>query len=210
MGSRLPFGVSETPRAENPNFPRDCHPRQARPIADIDTPRPLSDNSSGWKPSQGIALLPEVPFSFFGRKRVLMIESCDIKTGVALATAGLLGLSGWVWRDAEDRGNRAAPVWALGILLTAGTGTIIYLLHTRRLGSRFFQATALWGLWTLLIAVGSYGLVMRSAIHRGADTGNGPAAPASSASPVIHPSWGAFDKAFPGAPSQTQPTSPSR
>lgn len=157
-----------------------------------------------------MAHLPEVSLSFFSRKWVLMIESCDIKTGVALAIAGLLGLSGWVWRDAEDGGTRMAPLWSLGVLLTGGAGTLVYLLKTRRLSSRFFPAVALWSLWIVLIATGSYGLVIRSAAQRGADTGSGTTVSTSTASPATNPSWGDFSKAFPGAPPQYQPTSPSR
>jgi hypothetical protein len=139
-----------------------------------------------------------------------MIESCDIMTGVALATAGLLGMSGWVWRHAEDNGKRSGAPWALAVFVTGGMGAIFYLLITRRPGIRFLRGVALWGLWTLLIGVGSYSLVIVSASRRGADLRAGAATTSLAAPLVVNPSWGSFDKAFPGVPPQTQPASPSR
>lgn len=143
-----------------------------------------------------------------------MIESCDLRTGVFFAAAGLLALSGWIWQDCALRSSKAAPAWGLGAIATFGLMAVPYLLWSRGHSRMFLRAIILWILWMAFSAGGGTALALASRHSRQGNPFASLSPPAASTKAVspewknIH--WGAFGEVFPGAPPSPAPSPKSQ
>jgi len=130
-----------------------------------------------------------------------MVELSDIHVGLALGAGGVLALTGWVWQDAAGRRIRLVPLWAAGVLFTAGLGFLPYFLTTRRRqGAALTRGMAAWLVWMSVVAAGSTAAVVLASRNREAGEIGASSTAGSQATQTPNPAWGDFDRAFPDTP----------